>query len=254
MPLLLGQALHVGREIDGYTEPRRRHQPRDPGAVPPAAEHQLDDSRGRRILRHIAQQRASDVLVGDPPGKRLGGLARVRRRRDEILLVGELAAREGERAIGLARQRGDARVADRERQLLTRIVRAGDLDPIGRQENARRNAPMRELRPRTAKRGRIARDTRGIGCGEDPSSLGRCAVYILRYISFARARAAGHRRSPIVQGLRRCCRRRVSHRAGRPSRVAERAHRRDATRRRRRRDGARARARHQGNAAPVARA
>src|SRR5207244_4732528 len=93
-------------------------------------------------------------------------------RREDVLLVGELAARERDDG-GVAGEgdHADRGIADGERELLARIVRARDREPLGGEEDDGTCATPRQLRPLSAERARVARNTDWVGRGEDHPSL-----------------------------------------------------------------------------------
>ena len=112
------------------------------------------------------------MLGADPPPERSRDTLDIGHRGDDVLLVGELAARERQRAIAVIRERRDPTIIDREGDLLPRVVGARDRDPLGREEDRWTSATPSELGPAGLERRRIARHTDRVGRSEDSPSLG----------------------------------------------------------------------------------
>ena len=170
--LLLSKALHVSVEAAGQLHSRGGDQPLDADLVARGGENGRHRTYGSRFFRHEVETEARRPLGRDPLRERARDRRHVLRRRDDVLVVGELAAREGDRAVRVPGQRSDAAVRDPERDLLAAIVSARETDPVGRQKDRRVGATPGQLGPFGLERCRIARDTDRVRRGEDHPSLG----------------------------------------------------------------------------------
>src|SRR5438067_982974 len=101
--LLLCEALEIRREVGWQADSWRRHLPRRPHGEAARGQRTCERLRGRRFLGDVAEGRASDGLIRDPRAEGFRDETGVGGRRDDVLLGGEVAARERDHRIGVAR-------------------------------------------------------------------------------------------------------------------------------------------------------
>src|SRR5438477_10075818 len=170
--LLLSKTLDVTVEAGGQLHSRGGDQPLDLDLVASGGENGRHRTYGSRFFRDEVETNARRPLGRDPLRECARDRGYVLWRRDDVLVVGELAAREGDRAVRVPGQRSDSAVRDPERDLLAAIVSARETDPVWREKDRRIRATPGQLGPFGLERCRIARDTDRVRRGEDHPSLG----------------------------------------------------------------------------------
>ena len=170
--LLLSEVVHVGLEAVGKGQSWRADEAIEPHLVAGAAEARRESIQCSGVLGNELEDGAGRSPRGDPSGERLRDDGHIHWLRDDVLVVGVLAAREGNGAVVLKSERGDAAFRDPKRDLLAAVVCPRYTDPVRREKDIRVGAKPGQLGPFGLERRRVARDTDRVGRGQDHPSLG----------------------------------------------------------------------------------